>query len=84
MAKRGRKPIEINWEEFEALCAIQATLREMECFFGCSEDTLERAVKRQYHASGVLLLPAGPGIGRSGGYYTPDLSRQEALEFGLR
>ena len=48
MAKRGRPPIEIDWEEFEALCAIQATLREMAIVFGCSEDTIQRAVKKHY------------------------------------
>ena len=48
MAKRGRKPIEINWEEFEALCAIQATLREMAIFFKCCEDTIQSAVKKHY------------------------------------
>jgi transposase InsO family protein len=30
LAKRGRKPIDINLEEFEALCAIQATLRDVD------------------------------------------------------
>jgi len=48
LAKRGRPPIEIDWEEFEALCAIQATLREMAIVFGCSEDTIQRAVKKHY------------------------------------
>lgn len=48
MAKRGRKPITIKWEEFDALCAIQATLREMAIVFGCSEDTIQRAVKKHY------------------------------------
>jgi len=48
LAKRGRKRIEIDWKEYEALCAIQATLREMACFFQCSEDTIERAVVLQY------------------------------------
>ena len=56
MAKRGRKPIEINWEEFEALCAIQATLREMALFFNCSERTIERAVKKQYKANFVNVF----------------------------
>ena len=48
MAKRGRKRIEIDLEEFEALCAIQATLREMAIVFKCSEDTIQRAVKKYY------------------------------------
>ena len=56
MAKRGRKPININWEEFEALCAIQATLREMAIVFRCSEDTIQRAVKREYKANFSLVF----------------------------
>jgi hypothetical protein len=35
LAKRGRKPIEIKWQEFEELCAIQATLKEIATVFGC-------------------------------------------------
>jgi len=48
MGQRGRKRIEIDWRTFESLCAIQATLTEMANFFHCSEDTIERAVRRNY------------------------------------
>jgi hypothetical protein len=48
MGQRGRKRIEINWKVFEGLCAIQATLTELATFHHCSEDTIERAVKRNY------------------------------------
>ena len=51
MAKRGRKRIEIDWKEFEALCAMQATLREIALFFDCCEDTIQNAVKRHYKAN---------------------------------
>jgi hypothetical protein len=51
LAKRGRKRIEISWKEFEGLCSIQATLREIAFYFHCSEDTIERAVKREYKSN---------------------------------
>ncbi len=47
MAKRGPKKIEINWEEFEKLCALQCTLAEIAGWFGCSEDTIERRCKEK-------------------------------------
>lgn len=47
MAKRGRKQIEIKWDEFDSLCALMCTLAEIADFFKCSEDTIERAVKRE-------------------------------------
>ena len=56
MAKPGRKRIEINWEEFEGLCAIQATLEEMAIVLGCSERTIERAVQRHYKMNFVSLF----------------------------
>jgi hypothetical protein len=56
LAKRGRPSVEIKWQEFEALCAIQATLREMAIVFNCSERTIERAVKKQYKANFVDIF----------------------------
>lgn len=46
MAKNGRPQIKINWEEFDKLCALQCTLAEISSWFQCSEDTIERACKR--------------------------------------
>ena len=56
MAQPGRERIEINWQEFDALCAIQATLERMAIVLGCSERTLERAVQRQYKINFVRLF----------------------------
>lgn len=42
---RPRK--EINWEEFDKLCAIQCTQKELADWFDVSVDTIERAVKRE-------------------------------------
>jgi hypothetical protein len=43
----GRPRLETNWDEFDALCALQCTLAEIAAQFGFSEDTIERAVKRE-------------------------------------
>jgi len=48
MGKRGPQPIEIDWKEFDTLCAVQCTLEEISLFFGLSEDTIERAVARKW------------------------------------
>lgn len=48
MAKRGPKVIELNWEDFDKLCLIQCTLREIAAWFNCSEDTIERRVKEAH------------------------------------
>ena len=47
--KPGPKPFDPDWTEFDKLCAIQCTLREIASWFDCSEDTIERAVKRHKH-----------------------------------
>jgi len=47
MAKMGRPRIDINWEEFDKLCELHCTLVEIAGWFDCSEDTIERAVKRE-------------------------------------
>jgi hypothetical protein len=47
MAKMGRPKIVIDWEQFDKLCALQCPLREIACWFNCSEDTIENACKRE-------------------------------------
>lgn len=42
----GRPVKEIDWDQFDKLCAIQATRKEIASWFDVSEDTIERAVKR--------------------------------------
>lgn len=46
--KIGRPRIEIDWEDFDKLCAMQATLNEIAGWFRCSTDTIERAVEREH------------------------------------
>lgn len=45
--KGGRPIIEIDWEEMDKLCGMQCTLGEISAWFNCSEDTIERACKRE-------------------------------------
>jgi len=45
---RGRPRKEINFDEFEKLCQIQATLEEIAGWFECSVDTIERRVGEHY------------------------------------
>ena len=47
----GRPRIEINWPDFDRLCEVQCTLEEIAAHFGVSEDTVERAVKREHKTS---------------------------------
>lgn len=49
MAQMGRPKIEIDWKVFDKLCRFQCTLVEIAEWFDCSEDTIERAVKREYN-----------------------------------
>jgi len=47
----GRPRIEVDWAAFDGLCAVQCTLAEIAAHFGVSEDTIERAVKREHGTS---------------------------------
>lgn len=47
MAKRGPKIKTVNWTEFDKLCALQCSLREIAGWFNVSEDTIENIVKRE-------------------------------------
>lgn len=44
----ARPRIEIDQKQFENLCELQCTLKEISGFFNCSEDTIERWCKRTY------------------------------------
>ena len=45
----ARPRIEIDREQFEKLCGMQCTLIEIAGYFRCSEDTIEKWCKREYH-----------------------------------
>ena len=42
----GRKRIEIDYKQLDKLLGLQSTLKECAFYFECSEDTIERAIKR--------------------------------------
>lgn len=46
MAKSGRKLKQIDWVQFDKLCAIQCTQAEIASWFDVSVDTIDRLVKR--------------------------------------
>ena len=48
MATMGRPVIEIDWVEFDKLCTLQCTCKEIAGWFDCSEDTIERRVKEKF------------------------------------
>jgi hypothetical protein len=62
--RSGRPKIEINWEEFEKLCAIQCTEIEMEAWFHCDHETLRRKVKKQYGKTFEQVYQEKKGIGK--------------------
>lgn len=43
-----RPRLEIDRNEFEKLCVLQCTKEDIAQWFECSEDTIERWVKREY------------------------------------
>lgn len=47
--KKGRPVKPIDWEQFDKLCSMQCTLREIAAWFDVSEDTIERATKREHN-----------------------------------
>lgn len=49
MAEMGRPKIEIDWNEFDKLCGIQCTLKEIASWFDCSPDTIENRCKSEKH-----------------------------------
>jgi hypothetical protein len=47
-ARRGRPPIEVDWNVIDAMCAIHCTGPEIAEVTGISEDTLTRKCKQQH------------------------------------
>ena len=45
--KPGRPPVNIDLSQAEQLCQMGSTLREVAGFFRCSEDTIQRVLKRE-------------------------------------
>jgi hypothetical protein len=60
----ARPRIQINWEDFDKLCVMQATLTEIAAWFECSVDTIERAVKREKKMSFAEYFASKKGRGK--------------------
>lgn len=45
--KAGRPPLRIDLAQVEQLCQIGCTLREVAAWFRCSEDTIQRVLKKE-------------------------------------
>ena len=59
---RPRK--EIDWEELDKLCVIQATRAEIACWFDVSEDTIDRHMKEKYGMSFAAYYEQKKGTGK--------------------
>lgn len=46
--KPGRPPTEIDWEQFDKLCQIHATIEEIAGWFRCEKSSIERACKAKH------------------------------------
>ena len=47
----GRPPIDIDWQQFDKLCLMQATLSEIAGWFDCEERTIENKVTSKFGIS---------------------------------
>ena len=54
--KMGRPQKEIDWNAFEKVLGFLPTLTEVASYFGVSERTFQRAIKRQYNETYDTLL----------------------------
>ena len=59
----ARPKIDIDKSQFEKLCSIQCTEREIASYFGCSVDTIERWCKREYKANFADIYEEKRSIG---------------------
>jgi hypothetical protein len=60
----GRPKVKIGWREFDALCVVQATAEEIAAFFGCSTDTISRAVQEKHGCTFAEYLGQKRGKGK--------------------
>jgi hypothetical protein len=48
MAKAGRPKTQIDWKEFDKLCALHCTQIEIAEWFGCTDETIQNIVKETW------------------------------------
>lgn len=56
MGKMGRPRKEVNWEEFDKLCAIQCTEEEIAAWFDMSRELLNQRCKEEYDMTFLALF----------------------------
>lgn len=44
----GRKPVEINDGQLKTICKLKPTLKDVANYFECSEDTIERHIRKNH------------------------------------
>jgi hypothetical protein len=59
----GRPRVQIDWDQFSKLCAMQCTLVEIAGWFNCSVDTIERACKSEQKRGFAELFGQKRGAG---------------------
>lgn len=64
MSQMGRPKKEIDWDQFEKLCALHCTKSEIAGWFHVSEDTIERRVSEQYESTFAAIYLQKKALGR--------------------
>jgi len=62
--KGGRPSKEIDYQTFEKLCSLFPTAEEVAGFFNISADTLDKLLKKKYHAGFSSCLDRFSGKGK--------------------
>lgn len=63
-AKRGRPPKELDKNQFEKLCALQATIEEIAGFFDCDENTVNAWCNRVYGENFSVVFKSKSAAGK--------------------
>lgn len=64
MAKMGRPQIKIDQDQFESLCSLFCTKEDIAGFFKCSDETIERWVKKTYSVTFAVAYRENSAKGR--------------------
>lgn len=62
--KTGRPKKEIDIEQFQKLCQLQCTKKEIASFFDCSEDTIENFCHREFNETFSAVFNKYASIGK--------------------
>lgn len=62
--KTGRPKKEINIEQFQKLCQLQCTKKEIASFFDCSEDTIENFCHSEFNETFSVVFNKYASVGK--------------------